>query len=366
MTFSKKLNLSNNLTNPFIKRHFLDALSESNSACADTGWDPLHIRINQGNAGAMLPLYLKTHSMGEYVFDHPWANAYHRHGLEYYPKLVTAIPFTPSMGPRIVSPDNSLPINYTELINNITEIATNRRLSSWHLLFGNTHVVRSFESPELLTRKGVQYHWHNRGYSDFDDFLNSLTSKKRKMIRKERESISRQEIAVTLLTGKKIGNSVWELFYNLYERTYAKRNGTRGYLTKKFFNLISSSMSDQLLMAVATRHEKPIACALYFYDSECLYGRYWGSTSEYDHLHFELCYYAGIEFAITNGLVRFDAGAQGEHKLIRGFEPVETTSLHWIRSPEFRHAISSFLEQEEPHVVEHMERARQLLPYKST
>tara|TARA_E500000178_G_scaffold104948_1_gene104634 strand:- start:29273 stop:30373 length:1101 start_codon:yes stop_codon:yes gene_type:complete len=365
MTFSEKLNLSNSLTNPFIKREFLDALNESNSACADTGWDPLHIKISQGTTGAVLPLYLKTHSMGEYVFDHVWANAYHRHGLEYYPKLVTAIPFTPSMGPRIINSDQLLPINYSELINKITEVAATRRSSSWHLLFGNTDVVSCFESPELLTRKGVQYHWYNRGYSDFDDFLNTLTSKKRKMIRKERESISRQQIAITLFTGKKIDHSIWELFYRLYERTYAKRNGTRGYLTKKFFDLISNSMSDQLLMAVAMRHEEPIACALYFYDSECLYGRYWGSTSEYNHLHFELCYYAGIEFAITNKLLRFDAGAQGEHKIIRGFEPVKTTSLHWIRHPEFRRAISSFLEQEEAHVVEHVERARQLLPFKT-
>ena len=365
MTLKKTLNLSKNLTNPFIKRVFIDALSESNSACAETGWEPLHIKINQGNAGAFLPLYLKTHSMGEYVFDHVWANAYHRNGLEYYPKLVTAIPFTPSMGPRIVGSDELTQIDYVELVSKITEIAANLHSSSWHLLFGNANVINSFKSPDLLTRKGIQYHWYNRGYIDFDDFLNSLTSRKRKMIKKERESISRQEITVSILTGKKIDTSIWDLFYRLYERTYAKRNGTRGYLTKEFFSLVSSLMSDQLMMAVAMQHEEPIACALYFYDSECLYGRYWGSISEYDHLHFELCYYAGIEFVITNKLLRFDAGAQGEHKLIRGFEPVETTSLHWIRHPKFRVAIGSFLEQEEAYIVEHMERARQLLPYKT-
>ena len=251
-----------------------------------------------------------------------------------------------------------------QLFDEVLSVADETQASSWHMLFPQARELELFADPRLLQRSGVQYHWYNHGYNSFDDFLARMNSRKRKMVRKERAEISRQNISVDVLVGAEIDESIWALFYQLYERTYAKRNGTRGYLTRSFFNGISNSMPEQIAMAVASQDGRTIACALYFFDSETLYGRYWGSVAEFSYLHFELCYYRGIEFAIERGLQRYDAGAQGEHKLMRGFEPIETHSLHWIRHPQFRDAIAEFLGREQRAIADHIQQAEALLPFK--
>lgn len=359
---AKKVNTE--LCYPFLRREFIHALEDSHSACMETGWHPLHQQLTPNTDNIFMPLYLKDHSMGEYIFDYAWADAYHRNGFEYYPKLVSAIPFTPSVGPRITSSGSLQASHCEQLYKQILDVAEETAASSWHLLFPDKHHLSLFAGCQLLERKGVQYHWFNRGYSTFDDFLASLNSRKRKMIRKERRDISNQGISIEIHQGAQIDSHIWQLFYSLYERTYAKRNGTRGYLTRAFFLQIADSMGEQIAMAVASKNEQPIACALYLFDSDNLYGRYWGSIDEFQYLHFELCYYQGIEFALAKGLTKYDAGAQGEHKIIRGFEPVETHSLHWIKQTDFRLAIERFLEDEKRMIDSYIEDAKELLPYK--
>ena len=351
---------------PFMRPEFLDALEQSKSVCAESGWQPIHLSLQSEHGTGFMPLYLKQHSMGEYVFDHAWANAYHENGLEYYPKLLTAIPFTPSTGLRITGIDNLNANHCGQLLEEVLSVADETGASSWHLLFPDNQLLALFDDPRLLRRSGVQYHWHNRDYGCFEDFLSMMNSRKRKMVRKERAEIARQEIDVEVLVGKAIDADIWALFYQLYERTYAKRNGTRGYLTETFFSQIAVTMPEQIAMAVARQNGVPIACALYFFDSDTLYGRYWGSVGEFSYLHFELCYYRGIEFAIKLGLKRYDAGAQGEHKLMRGFEPTQTASLHWIKHPQFNDAVAQFLKREDKGIAEHMQQATKLLPFKAT
>jgi predicted N-acyltransferase len=383
------------LSYPFLRHEFLQALEDSASACEASGWYPVHLSLQHANdalegdaleghaiednsieadsnatdavaenSSALMPLYLKDHSMGEYVFDHAWANAYHQNGLEYYPKLVTSIPFTPSTGPRVRSQQPLSQDECTQFVNEVLAVAEDTGASSWHFLFPSAEHRQLFNDPRLLQRSGVQYHWHNRDYQQFDDFLATMNSRKRKMVRKERADVAAQGIRVSIEMGADISPELWGLFYQLYERTYAKRNGSRGYLTEAFFTQISETMPEQIAMAVAWLDDQPIACALYFFDDETLYGRYWGSVGEFSYLHFELCYYTGIEFAISRGIKRYDAGAQGEHKIVRGFEPIETHSLHWIKHPGFRDAIARFLVEEKEGIARHMEQATTMLPYK--
>ena len=302
--------------------------------------------------------------MGEYVFDYAWADAYYRNNLEYYPKLLTAIPFTPATGPRVASSNALEPNHCMQLYEQVLTTAEKTGASSWHLLFPEQEQLKLFSELPLLHREGVQYHWFNRDYKVFDDFLGAMTSRKRKMVRRERKEVGKQGITMEIQEGAAIQPVVWELFYYLYERTYAKRNGTRGYLTQQFFQQIASSMREQVAMAVAYKDEQPIACALYFFDSETLYGRYWGSVDEFQFLHFELCYYQGIEFALSKGLQKYDAGAQGEHKIMRGFEPIKTHSLHWIKHDDFRVAIEQFLNEEKRSIETYIEGAKEILPYR--
>ena len=353
-----------NSTYPFITPQFLDALEQSQSADAASGWQPIHIKLDDEDKTWFMPLYLKNHSMGEYVFDYAWANAYHQHGMDYYPKLVTAVPFTPSTGERLRGSTGLRCEHARQILDQIEFIADETAASSWHLLFPNDEQRSVFNDQRLLTREGVQYHWFNKDYKDFEDYLAAMTSRKRKMINKERARVRAQNINIKILQGSEIDVDIWTLFYQLYERTYAKRNGTRGYLTNTFFNLISRDLHEQIAMAVAYINGQPIACALYLFDHSTLYGRYWGSVDEFQYLHFELCYYSGIEFAIELGLQRYDAGAQGEHKLVRGFEPVQTYSLHWIKDEQFRDAIRRFTTSEKQAVRNHIEQAKTLLPFK--
>lgn len=353
---------------PFLRPEFLDALEDSESAVSATGWRPQHLRVGGGTTGtAFMPLYLKSHSMGEYVFDWGWADAYRRNGLAYYPKLLTAIPFTPATGPRVrFSPGADRPALVAELTDRVLELARERELSSWHLLFPDEQHLELFRDERLLLRRGVQYHWFNRGYHSFDDFLSALTSRKRKSLRKERRQVAEQGLTTERLTGEALTPDLLEEFWLFYQRTYLKRSGSTGYLTGEFFTRLGETLADQTLLVVARDRGQLVAAALYFFDDETLFGRYWGCLAEYDRLHFELCYYQGIDFAIERGLNKFDAGAQGEHKVIRGFEPVVTHSLHWIAEPAFEQAIARFLAEESRYIDMHLEQAREALPYKST
>jgi len=352
---------------PFLDPLFFAALEQSGSTVPDTGWTPCHQQLVEGNREvAFMPLYAKTHSMGEYVFDWSWADAYRRNGLNYYPKLLTAIPFTPATGPRVrLAKEEPNPRQRCQaLLNGALAKAEEIGASSWHLLFPDDEQLAYFTDDRLLLRKGVQYHWFNREYQDFDAFLDQLTSRKRKMLRKERQSVADQGFTIERLSGSQITPRHWQLFSRFYQRTYLKRSGSTGYLTPEFFQLLGEKMADQCLMVTASRDDKLVAAAFYLFDEATLFGRYWGCLQEFDFLHFELCYYQGIEFAISRGLTKFDAGAQGEHKIVRGFEPVTTHSLHWIAHPAFRDAIANFLRQEESYIQHHLDQAREMLPFK--
>lgn len=355
--------------NPFTRYEFLLGLELTGCTNEGTGWQPHHVIVRKRDGDnetpvAVMPLYLKTNSYGEYVFDWSWANAYQSHGLEYYPKFVTAVPFTPSVGSRIfVAPG----IDASRVINLITEKieeeAHNIRASSWHVLFPLRVQHDQFVANGLMSRMGCQFQWANRGYRDFEHFLESLNSRKRKNIRKERSKVSEAGVSFTRVEGADIDEKLWQRFYSFYQSTYMMR-GMQGYLTLEFFRYLSETMPEQLFMNVARMGEKNIAAALFFKNSTTLYGRYWGSKQDYQFLHFETCYYQGQDYAIELGLKNFDSGAQGEHKIQRGFEPILTYSNHWIKEAAFAQAIAKFLEEEQQHIKQYRKSAGELLPFR--
>jgi len=347
---------------PFLRHEFLHALEASGSACADTGWHPCHLEISEdGETRLLMPLYLKSHSWGEYVFDWAWAEAHERQGLPYYPRLLTAIPFTPATGPRYGSHLGAA--ESLQLISDlIPSLCDQVQASSWHGLFVRAEDARALPAP-LLLRTGCQYHWFNRGYTSFDHFLDRFNSRKRKAVRRERKKVREQGVRLERRVGTGISTEMLDRFYHFYQMTYLKR-GRQGYLTPDFFHRLHQNMAEQLLLVLAWKDDTPVAGALSLIGDDCLYGRYWGCLEEYDSLHFEACYYQGIEFCIEQGLARFDPGAQGEHKIQRGFEPVPTWSAHWIAHPDFRRAISAFLDQETPAVQARMRALAELLPFK--
>jgi len=354
-------------TNPFLRYEFFQALEDSGCTNTATGWTPSHLvfRVN-GEMCGVAPAYLKSHSRGEYVFDWGWADAYERYGLPYYPKLLIAIPFTPSQGQRLLlAPwlrDELTAETLHSLLDNLTE---SLGAHSWHLLFPDSADQQLLAHPGELHRTGCQFHWHSHGYESFEDFLGALTSRKRKSIRKERRQVTGQGISFRWFHGRDIPDSVLSAFYVFYRATYLKR-GQRPYLNQAFFEQLRENMPEHLHIVMALRDGEMIAGALFLSGVTTLYGRYWGCLEEYDHLHFETCYYQGIELALELGLSRFDAGAQGEHKLVRGFEPVITHSWHGIRHPAFREAIADFIDEEAEHVQAYYEEARALLPFKQT
>ncbi|SFM93311.1 GNAT family N-acetyltransferase [Marinobacter pelagius] len=352
-------------TNPFLRYEFFQSLEESGCTTAETGWQPCHLVFRRGSViVGVAPGYLKSHSMGEYVFDWAWADAYQRYGQDYYPKLLIAVPFTPSRGPRLLLED-SLRVNLSggtmaELLDGlIGQLGAH----SWHLLFPDERDQALLSHPDQLHRIGCQFHWHNRDYSEFDDFLAELTSRKRKSIRKERRQVAEQGIRFERFSGTGIPDHVLSAFYVFYQATYLKR-GQRPYLNKTFFTLLRERLPEHLHIIMAVRDGQMIAGALFLSGADTLYGRYWGCLEEYNHLHFETCYYQGIELAIELGLRRFDAGAQGEHKLVRGFEPTLTHSWHGIAHPGFREAIQEFTEDEAAQVQAYYREALTLLPYR--
>lgn len=335
--------------NPFLSHVFLTALEESGSVGAGSGWDPVPITIAgaDGRIAAALPAYLKAHSQGEYVFDHAWADAWHRAGGSYYPKLQIAVPFTPATGPRLLLADPALA---TPLLRAAEQVCEENGLSSAHATFIAPEQIPLFEAAGWMLRSDIQFHWENRGYASFDDFLAALSSRKRKDIRKERAA-AQEGVEIRHLTGADIRSEHWDAFWTFYQDTGARKWG-RPYLTREAFTLLGERMADRILLVMAFIGEMPVAGALNFIGPDALYGRYWGAVLDKPFLHFELCYYQAIDAAIALGRARVEAGAQGGHKLARGYEPVETWSAHYIVHPGFRAAVADFLERERQGVAQ--------------
>ena len=344
---------------PFLSHAFLAALEASSSVGADTGWSSLPILIDDeaGNLAGATPAYLKTHSQGEYVFDHGWADGYERAGGQYYPKLQIAVPFTPVPGQRLLG------ARPQHLLAAAEAVVVQNGLSSAHATFVADEEVGEFEQRGWLIRAGIQYHWRNRDYASFDDFLAALTSRKRKSVRKERRD-AREGLEFVVLRGDEIERAHWDAMWDFYQDTGSRKWG-HPYLTRTFFDLLGEKMGDRVLLMLAFREGRPIAGALNLIGADTLYGRYWGTSEEQPFLHFELCYYQAIEWAIEHGLAWVQAGAQGEHKLARGYEPVLTHSAHFIANQGFRSAVKQFLEGERAMIAQEISLLREEMPYRS-
>lgn len=329
--------------NPFVSHEFLTAMEDSGSVGPGTGWEPAPIAITDeaGRLLAAMPSYAKGHSQGEYVFDHAWADAWHRAGGRYYPKLQIAAPFTPATGPRLLLSDESLA---PHLLKGAEAVCVQNKLSSAHATFIDPAQLPLFEAGGWGLRTDIQFHWFNRDYGSFDDFLGALSSRKRKDLRKERAAAT-EGLTIRQLTGSDLREEHWDAFWVFYQDTGARKWGSP-YLTREAFSLLSERMRERIVLILAYDGDRAIAGALNFVGQDALYGRYWGCTREVRFLHFELCYYQAIDIAIARGLSRVEAGAQGGHKLARGYEPVQTWSAHWIADPGFRAAVADFLERE--------------------
>jgi uncharacterized protein len=344
---------------PFVSHAFLSALEDSGSVGPGTGWTPAPILVEDGasHVVAAAPAYLKTHSQGEYVFDHGWADAWQRAGGAYYPKLQVAVPFTPVPGQRLLG------ARPQQLLAAIEAVTVQNDMSSVHITFMDKGGVAEAERRDWLIRHGIQYHWLNRGYATFDDFVGALRSTKRKAIRKERAA-AREGLEFRTLRGAEIGVDDWGAMWAFYQDTGSRKWG-HPYLTREFFDLAAERMGDSLLLFLACRDGRPIAGALNLVGPDALYGRYWGCTEEVPFLHFELCYYQAVEWAIDHGLGSVQAGAQGEHKIARGYQPVITRSAHYIPNPSFRAAVADFLEGERDAIDQEAEWLAGSLPYRS-
>ena len=351
---------------PFLQYEFLHALEKSNSANTKTGWQPYHY-IEQKNDKiiSLCPLYIKNHSFGEYIFDHSWADAYHRYGINYYPKLQSAIPFTPVTGDRIVLNKSvkDKKGKQVQVINNIIEEAKKINVSSLHFNFVND-ASNWNEIDNIMVRSGIQFHWNNNEYKNFNEFLNDLSSRKRKIIRRERQCIENNNLTVKLLNGDDIKEEHINFFYDCYLDTTGRKWGST-YLTKEFFFEILQNFKNKILLIMAYQEDKMVASAINFLSKTHLYGRLWGSKYEVPFLHFELCYYQAIEYAIQNKIQIVEAGAQGEHKLQRGYAPTKTWSAHWIKDQEFSKAIQNFLDNESQLIDNQKEKLEDYLPFKN-
>lgn len=338
--------------NPFVCHAFLAALEDSRSASSRAGWAPRHVVVEDatGTVIAAAPMYAKSHSQGEYVFDHGWADAFERAGGSYYPKLQVAVPFTPVPGPRLMvrpGPDESTLKG--ALVGALVRVAEQSDVSSLHVTFANEPDRQAMADAGLLLRAGYQFHWENAGYASFDDFLGALKSAKRKAIRRERRAATNVGVEVSVLTGADIRPAHWDAFFAFYMDTGSRKWG-RPYLTRAFFDIIGATMADRVALVLATRDGRPVAGALNLIGRDALFGRYWGCVEDHRFLHFEVCYYQAIAFAIARGLERVEAGAQGEHKLARGYLPRATWSGHWIAHAGFRRAVEDYLRRERAQV----------------
>lgn len=350
---------------PFLSRAWLEALEHSGAVSKASGWQPMHLLASEGGRPlALLPVYLKQHSRGEYVFDHAWADAYYRYQLPYYPKLVTALPFTPVPGPRcVLAAGVDVKQVIHPLLATLREMTAACHASGWHGLFLDNDWQRACQEEGMAMRLGCQFAWTDAGYGDFEGFLASLTSKRRKTIRAERRRISEQGIVCWRVDGPSLRSADWQLFYECYSNTYAE-HGQHPYLPAGFFQEIAQTLADQIMMVIAHREGTPIATALFLHDRERLYGRYWGVLKPADCLHFEACYYQGIEYCLERRLGYFDPGTQGEHKLARGFAPIVTYSAHWLRDPAFMQAIQRFVAEEREYVDAYRQDAAKHLPFR--
>ncbi|MFO1172595.1 MAG: GNAT family N-acetyltransferase [Hyphomicrobiaceae bacterium] len=352
--------------NPTLRHAFFRALEESGSIVPDAGWLPRHLvaRDGAGAIRAVMPLYLKGHSYGEYVFDQGWADAYERHGLDYYPKLLAAVPVTPVPGRRTLVADAAVDQIYGDaLATAVVELARRETLSSVHATFLEAAEAERLEAAGWLIRLGQQYHWENQGYAQFDDFLATLASRKRKGLKRERRDALAGGITIEWLRGREITEAHWDVFFAFYMDTGSRKWGSP-YLNRTFFSLLGELMGEDVLLVLCRRAGRTIAGALNLIGGDALYGRYWGCIEQHPFLHFETCYYQAIDFAIANKLARVEAGAGGEHKLVRGYLPVPTYSAHWIADRRFRAAIKGFVERERRAVEHETELLIDLGPYR--
>jgi len=347
--------------NPFLSYAFLHALHESGSAAPDTGWQPQYIALYDGETlAAALPLYVKDHSYGEYVFDWAWADAYQRHGLDYYPKLLAAVPFTPVAGPRLLARDAQARAALIAVLQGAQEALG---VSSTHILFPPEEHARQLRDAGFLLRSGVQFHWLNRGYADFEEFLATLEAKKRKNIRAERRKVREAGVTLRRVRGTEAVDADWVFFNRCYRHTYSAHYSTP-YLNLDFFRRIGASMPENILLVIAERAGRPIASSLVIHTGDTLYGRYWGELEHVPCLHFEAAYYQPLEFCIEQGIATFEGGAQGEHKMARGFLPTRTFSAHWLAHPAFADAIQNFLEREAGGIDEYMSELNERNPFR--
>ncbi len=353
--------------NPFVRHEFLSALEASGSATGETGWAPYHMTVRDDRGlAACAPMYVKGHSQGEYIFDHGWAQAFERAGGRYYPKLLIAVPFTPATGPRLLTrPDTDRQAMERALVSGAIEVARKHDLSSVNVNFVEEDVWRRLGDAGFLLRTGEQFHWLNDAYGTFDDFLAALSSRKRKAIKKERRGAVEHDIEVEWVSGDDLLETHWDAFFDFYIDTGSRKWG-RPYLTRAFFSEVSETMGENILLILAKRDGRYVAGALNFIGTDTLFGRYWGCIEDHAFLHFEICYYQAIDFAIKNGLRRVEAGAQGPHKLSRGYLPVHTYSAHWIADPGFRRAVDNYLQQERAAVDDEIETLDGYSPFKKS
>ena len=355
---------------PFYQYPFLHALEQSGAVSSSSGWQPQHLLIHTDSTLiAAMPCYLKKHSYGEYMFDWSWANAYQAHGLDYYPKLLSAIPFTPATGKRIgIHPEfeQFSQAIFALIVKVLTQTLDQIKASNFQCLFLDKATSDGLAKLGLIQRTDVQYHWLNKGYSSFSDFLSRMTARKRKMIKKERQNLALHKLSFVWCNGEDITKQDWNSFFSCYQQTYLKRSGHQGYLNLTFFSSLSEQCADSiLLLKVINDKQEIVASSLFFKSDTHLYGRYWGCIQEHAFLHFEACYYQGIEYCIKQNLQCFDAGAQGEHKLARGFEPVKLYGNYLIPQQNFKHAIADFIEKEQRYHTEYMQSACSYLPFKT-
>ena len=347
---------------PFLRHEFLSALHDTGCATAATGWTPQFLLLkDQGRLAGAMPLYLKTHSYGEYVFDWAWADAYHRHGLDYYPKLLSAIPFTPVTGQRVLA---DTPEQCDRLINGALTLARKLGVSSFHCLFPMREQAERMHGLGMMLRHGVQFHWTNCDYASFDDFLAGMNHDKRKKIRQERHKLRDAGIAFEWLEGAAISDQHWRFFARCYSQTYREHHSTP-YLNLDFFRRIGATLPEHTVLVIAKRDGKPIATSLNIRNRHSLFGRYWGTLEFHPALHFETCYYQGIEYCIARGMNTFEGGAQGEHKIARGLLPVETCSTHWLAHPEFAAAVEQFLARETHGMTHYVDELNERSPFKT-
>jgi len=350
---------------PFLRHEFLSLAEETGCVSEVSGWTPRHLTIGEpGALRAAMPLYEKSHSWGEFVFDWAWANAYDQAGLQYYPKLVSAIPFTPAPCRKMLLAD----VNDSEAANGLLhaaiKLAVDTDCSSFHMLFPAADEIPLLESAGLLVRKDCQFHWHNRGYATFDDFLATFTAAKRKKAKRDRRRVEEHGITFRRIRGGDMTEADWSIVYTLISRTFMQR-GSLPYFNEAFFIALGAALPDNLLVILAEKDQQTVATAVFFESDEVLYGRYWGTDGHYDALHFETCYYQGIDYCIDTGKQVFEPGTQGEHKISRGFAPETTWSAHWLAHPEFADAVSRYLDEEARHIDRYMDAVDSRTPYKA-